>query len=155
MAVVRRVFDDLFNNGSYGVAGTICARSCTVHTGNRSSTLEDTVAEGKGWRAAAPDLHMTINQVTTRGKRVVVTWTATGTHTGSGNGLQPSGKHLVVHGRSEFRVVNGKITEVWNHWNRDALYRQVGVNPKLGRLIDTVQDVWSAVEERGAELRAR
>jgi predicted ester cyclase len=143
-AVVRRVFDDLFNGGRYELTGTIYTQDCSVHFGGKTSRLEDSVTEGKGWREAAPDVHMTIGTMSTRGDKVLVSWTAMGTNTGQGNGLRPSGKHFVIHGRSQFRVVNGKIAEVWNHWNRDSLYRQLGVNPRLGRLYDEIQELWSS-----------
>jgi predicted ester cyclase len=140
--VVRRVFDDLFNRGRYELVDTIYTRDCLVHSGNKSSGLEEAVAEGKGWREAAPGLRMTIGGMSTRGDKVLVSWTAMGAQTGQGNGLRPSGKRFVIHGRSEFRVVNGRIAEVWNHWDRDDLYRQLGVSPKLGRLLDEILELW-------------
>jgi predicted ester cyclase len=143
--VVRKLFDDVWNNGRYELIDTIYARTCPVHSANKTARLEDALAEGKGWREAAPDLHMTLGEMTTQGNRVLVSWTATGTHTGHGNGLRPTGNHVVVHGRSEFRVVDGRIVEVWNHWNRGDLYRQLGVNPRLGLLFDKVMDLWSFV----------
>jgi predicted ester cyclase len=143
--VVRRVFDDLLDKGRYELINTIYTRDCPVHSGNKRSRLEEAVAEGKGWREAAPGLRMTIDEMSTRGEKVLVSWTAMGAQTGQGNGLRPSGKHFVIHGRSEFRVVNGRIAEVWNHWNRDDLYRQVGVSPRLGRLFDKVLELWSSV----------
>lgn len=152
-AVVRRVFEDLFNQGRYELIDTIYSRDCPVHSGNRTSRLEEAVAEGKGYRDAAPDLRMTIGAVSTRGDKVLVSWTAIGAQTGQGNGLRPSGKHFVVHGRSEFRVVDGRIAEVWNHWDRDALYRQLGVNPKLGRLFDDLLELWSSVRGLAGDHR--
>jgi predicted ester cyclase len=149
--VARRVFDDLWNQGRYELIDTIYTRDCAVHSGNQRSRLEEAVAEGKGWREAAPDLRMTIGEVSTRGDKVLVSWTAMGTQTGQGNGLRPSGKHFVIHGRSEFRLVNGRIAEVWNHWNRDDLYRQLGVNPRLGRLFDKVLELWSSVKGLASE----
>jgi predicted ester cyclase len=139
--VVRRVFDDLLNKGRYELIDTIYTRDCRVHSGNKSSRLEAAVAEGKGWREAAPDLQVTIGEMSARGEKVLVSWTAMGVQTGRGNGLRPSGKHFVIHGRSEFRVVNGRIAEVWNHWNRDDLYRQVGVNPKVAHLFEMVREL--------------
>jgi predicted ester cyclase len=142
--VVRRVFDDLLSKGRYELVDTLYTRDCPVHAGNKSSKLEEAVAEGKGWRDAAPNLRMTIGEMSTRGDKVLVSWTAMGAQTGQGNGLRSSGKRFVIHGRSEFRVVNGRIAEVWNHWDRDDLYRQVGVNPKLGRLFDRLLELWSS-----------
>jgi predicted ester cyclase len=149
--VVRRVFDDLLSQGRYELIDTIYTRDCAVHSGSKGSRLEEAVAEGKGWRDAAPDLRVTIGEMSTRGDKVLVSWTAMGTQTGQGNGLRPSGKHFVIHGRSEFRVVNGRIGEVWNHWSREDLYRQIGVNPKLGRLFDKVLELWSSLNGRANE----
>jgi hypothetical protein len=71
-AVVRRVYEELFNQGRYELIDTIYARHCPVHSGNRSSKLEDALAEGKGWREAAPDLHMAIGAMSAQGDRVLV-----------------------------------------------------------------------------------
>lgn len=142
--VVRRVFDDLFNSGRYELIDQIYTRDCRVHHGNKHSRLEETVAEGKGWRQAAPDLHLSVDQIGTRGSLVIVSWTARGTHSGEGNGLRPTGKRVLIHGSSEFRVVKGRIAEVWNHYDRNELFRQIGVNPRLGRLLDQAQELWSS-----------
>lgn len=143
--VVRRVFDDLFSRGRYEIINKIYTEDCLVHHGGKRSRLEEAVAEGKGWRQAAPDLLMTVDEMSSRGDKVIVAWTARGTHRGQGNGLRPSGKHFLIRGRSEFRLAYGKIAEVWNTYDRDDLFRQIGVNPKLGRLLDIGQDLWLSV----------
>ncbi len=70
--VARRVFDDLFTAGRYGEIDQIYDRNCKVHFGNRSESLDQAVAEGKGWRSAAPDLVMTADQITVSGDVVNV-----------------------------------------------------------------------------------
>jgi steroid delta-isomerase-like uncharacterized protein len=144
-AVVRRVFDELFSRGRYEFIDQIYAKDCAVHTGNRHHRLSEAVAEGKGWRSAAPDLVMTTEQMSVNGDIVTVSWTAKGTNTGKGNGVPATGKHIVIRGSSRFRLVNGKIAEVWNEYDRDEVFRQVGVNPKLGHLYDMTQDFAMAV----------
>ncbi len=139
-AVVGRVFVELFSQGRYEAIPQIYAPGCVVHFRNKISRLDESVAEGKGWRMAAPDLQMTDERMSVMGDVVTVDWIARGTHTGRGNGLQPSGKRILVRGSSRFRMVNGKIAEVWNEYNRDDLFRQIGVNPKLGYLYDMTQD---------------
>jgi predicted ester cyclase len=140
-AVVRRVFDELFSQGRYESIGQIYARECPVHTGNKLQRLDESIAEGKGWRRAAPDLRMSVDQISASGDMVHVAWTATGTHTGAGNGARPTGKRIAMRGNSDFRVVNGRIVEVWNHYDRDGLYRQVGVNPRVGELYEKLQEL--------------
>ena len=145
-AVVRRVFDDLFSRGRYEAIDQIYTRDCSVHHRGQFFTLDQAVTEGKGWRSAAPDLRMTTDQMSVQGNIVTVQWTAQGTNTGRGNGLmKPTGKRILIHGSSQFRVVNGKIAEVWNEYDRDEIFRQLGVNPKVGRLFDASQAVWMSV----------
>jgi predicted ester cyclase len=144
-AVARRVFDDLFTGGRYEAIDQIYAKNCIVHFGNRTRRLDEAIAEGKGWRSAAPDLIMTADQMSVDGDRVTVFWSARGTHTGRSGGLKPTGKPISMRGRSVFRVVNGRIVEAWNEEYRDELFRQIGVNPKLGYLYDMTQDFAVAV----------
>jgi hypothetical protein len=81
-----------------------------------------------------------------QGNIVTVQWTARGTNTGRGNGLmKPTGKRILIHGSSRFRVVNGKIAEVWNEYERDEVFRQLGVNPTVGHLFDASQALWLSV----------
>ena len=133
-AVVHRVFDDLFSRGRYETISQLYTPDCIVHFGGKTYRLEESVSEGKGWRMAAPDLKMTHEALTINGDIVTANWTARGTHTGHGNGLQPSGKPIFIQGNSRFRMVNGKIAEVWNNYSRDELFRQIGVSPKVGNL---------------------
>ena len=146
-AVVRQVFDDLFTRGRYDLIAKIYTRDCVVHhNNNRDYKLEETVAEGKGWRSAAPDLQMTADRMTVEGNIISVSWTARGTHTGRGNGLmKPTGKHILVHGNSRFRVVNGKIAEVWNNYNRNDVFHQLGVSPTMAYFYEETEDLRLAV----------
>ncbi|HKF21709.1 MAG TPA: ester cyclase [Candidatus Angelobacter sp.] len=144
--VVRRVFEELFSQGRYESINEIYLPNCQVHTRGRNQGLQEAVAEGKGWRNAAPNLVMTVNQISVQGDIVTVSWTARGTHTGRGNDLvKPTGKPILIHGTSRFRMANGKIAEVWNDYDRNEIYRQVGVPPKIGQLYEAGQDLWAAV----------
>jgi steroid delta-isomerase-like uncharacterized protein len=138
--VVRQVFDDLFSRGRYELIGQIYTKDCAVHFANQNNRLAEAVAEGKGWRSASPDLVMTAQQITVNGDIVTVNWIARGTNTGKGNGVPATGKRYQVRGVSRFRLVDGKIAEVWNNYDRNDLFRQLGVNPKLGQLYDLTQE---------------
>jgi len=147
-AVTRRVFDDLFNSGRYEAISEIYAQDCVVHHNNKTTSLDQAVSEGKGWRSASPDLRMTPDEMSVQGDIVTVSWTARGTHTGKGNGLvRPSGKHILVHGVSRFRMVNGKIAEVWNNYDRNEIFRQLGVSPTMAFLYDKAEDVQLAFNQ--------
>jgi predicted ester cyclase len=145
--VSRRVFDDLFTQGRYSEINQIYASSCTVHFGNRTEGLAQAVEEGKGWRSAAPDLVMTADEITANGDMVSVSWTARGTHTGSGHGLKPTGKHILIRGSSRFRLENGKIVEAWNSEYRDELFRQIGVSKPRAFLYETALELRASLSE--------
>ena len=147
-AVTRRVFDDLFNSGRYEAISEIYAKDCVVHHNNKTTSLDQAVSEGKGWRSASPDLRMTPDEMSVQGDIVTVSWTARGTHTGKGNGLvRPTGKHILVHGVSRFRLVNGKIAEVWNNYDRNEIFRQLGVSPTMAFLYDKAEDIQLAFNQ--------
>jgi len=145
--VVHRVFEDLFNNGRYGAISDIYASNCVVHERGKTMSLDHSVADGKNFRSAAPDVRMTPGEMTVQGNIVTVSWTGRGSHTGRANGMmKPTGKHFQVSGTSRFRIENGKIVEVWNDWDRNDLFRQIGVSPTAAYLYDKAEDVMLALE---------
>jgi predicted ester cyclase len=143
---VRQLYEEMFSRGRYDLQDQVFDRNCKVHFGNRSLGLEEAVAEGKGWRSAAPDLRMNINQITITGDIVHAEWTAIGTHTGQGHGLKPSGKPVNMHGSSSFRVVNGKIVEAWNEEYRTELFRQIGVSKTQAFMFFTTEKVLATLD---------
>ena len=144
---VRQLFEEMFTQGRYELKDQVFASRCPVHFGNRNVTLERAVAEGKGWRSAAPDLVMSANEVTVNGDMVTVAWTAKGTHTGQGNGIKPTGRRISMSGRSQFRVVNGKIVEAWNEEYRPELFRQLGVSRTAAYMLMTADSLWADVSQ--------
>jgi predicted ester cyclase len=145
--IVHRVFEDLFNSGRYEAISEIYAGNCVVHEANKSVPIAHSIAEGKNFRSAAPDLRMTPGQMTVQGDIVTVSWTSRGSHTGRANGLmRPTGKHFQVSGTSRFRIENGKIVEIWNNWDRNDLFRQIGVSPAAAYLYDKAEDILLAYE---------
>lgn len=143
---VRQLFDEMFTRGRYELQGQVFAPNCPVHFGNRNVSLQQAVAEGKGWRNAAPDLVMSINQISVNGNMVNVTWTARGTHTGQGHGLRPTGRRVNMQGRSQFRVENGKIVEAFNEEYRPELFRQLGVSRFQASMFFAAERILAALD---------
>lgn len=142
---VRQLYEEMFSRGRYELTDQVFAPGCPVHFGNRHIRLQDAVAEGKGWRSAAPNLTMTVDEITTTGDMVNVVWTAKATHTGQGHGLKPTGRGVLLRGRSRFRVVNGKIYEAWNEEYRPELLRQLGVSKTHAFMLLTTMNFLSAI----------
>jgi steroid delta-isomerase-like uncharacterized protein len=84
------------------------------------------------WRTAFPDLVYTIEDEIADGDRVVVRWTARGTHRGMYHGVAPTGKRVTMSGIQINRLANGKIVEDWTRFDELGLLRQLGAIPANG-----------------------
>jgi steroid delta-isomerase-like uncharacterized protein len=81
------------------------------------------------FRAAFPDLHVSIEDLLTDGDRFASRTTVTGTHTGDLMGLPATGKRISVEAVDIGRVENGHAKERWGGLNMYALLTQLGVIP--------------------------
>lgn len=128
-AVVKQAIDEVFNKGRFELVNQLYEPNCVFHQGNKTMSLSDAVTDIKEWRAAAPDMSMTVHKIDANKDRVTVHWTAQGTNTGQGHGVTASGKKVVIKGNSEFRLTNGKIGEEWHNFNEQDIFKQVGQTP--------------------------
>jgi len=126
-SVARRVYDEGLNQGIFTVPYTT---DFIGHAGNGTFTREAGLSEAKGWRQAFPDLKMNIDQILAEKDLVAVRWTATGTNTGTGNGLPATGKSVKVTGQATFRFVDGKIAEEWASGDTLGIMKQLGLLPQ-------------------------
>ena len=63
--------------------------------------------------------------------------TVTGTHTGRGLGIEPTGRAFRVNGMVMARIRDGQFVEGWNHFDLLGLFGQLGVvvRPRLGMMV--------------------
>jgi len=87
---------------------------------------EEFVAFAEGIRNAFPDTEVTVEDIFAIDDKVAVRWIATGTHTGNGLGVPPSGRRVRVSGITLARIVNGKVVEGWDNWDRLGMLEQIG-----------------------------
>ena len=101
----RRELDayfDLFSSGYvfHSVDGDLSGEQARIHE------LE--------WFAAFPDIRVTIVDMVAEGDKVAVRVNWKGTHTGKGYGWTPTGKKIDITNANTFKIVNGKLVELWN-----------------------------------------
>ena len=132
-AIARRVFTEILSQGKYEAADEIYATDFVNHGLTRDASLKEDEAGARGWRQAAPDLVVTVEQMVAEGDRVAVVWTGRGTNTGAGMGLPATGKKVQVRGLTLFRIVDSKIREEWSAWDQLSLLRQAGLIPAVQR----------------------
>jgi len=82
-----------------------------------------------GLRTGFPDLQTTIEDIFSDGDRVVVRFTARGTHSGPFMGIAPTGREATWSGVNIYRVSGGRIRETWQLADGLGLLRQLGAAP--------------------------
>ena len=114
-----------------GVPGDeLCAPNYTAYiNGNPPMDREGHEQMAHIFFGAFPDLNQTIEDTIAEGDKVVVRFTARGTHTGELMGIPATNKSIKVGGIAIFRVVNGKVAEVYEQFDEMSMMQQIGVIP--------------------------
>jgi steroid delta-isomerase-like uncharacterized protein len=125
-AVARRVFEEIFNQGKFEVAGEIYAPDFVNHGLKTSFTLQEDQEAVHEEKTAFPDLRMSVEQMVAEGDRVTVVWIFRGTHTHGGyGGLPPTGAAIEFRGITIWRIVDGRIREEWTAFDQLGPYSQI------------------------------
>lgn len=123
-SITRRVYEEGLNQGRFEVP---YSEDFVGHGGRATFTHADGMAEARGWRAAFPDLNITVEKQVAERDLVAVHWTARGTNTGTGNGIPATGRAVEITGTTLFRMAAGRIAEEWTCANSLGLMRQLGL----------------------------
>jgi steroid delta-isomerase-like uncharacterized protein len=79
------------------------------------------------FKAAFPDVRVTVQLVTAKDDIATVVWTAEGTQLGAFDGVAPTGRHATWEGISILRLACGRVVEFWNQTDALALREQLGI----------------------------
>jgi steroid delta-isomerase-like uncharacterized protein len=119
-----------WQKGNPAVVDELHAASFVDHSaGDRSSGREGFKEGITQLYAAFSDFYAVIQDliIDAATGKVTVRWTATGTHTGSFMGLEPTGKRIHFEGIEVIRLEGDRIVERWGEWDGIGLLRQLGV----------------------------
>ncbi len=128
-AVLRRVIEEVFDQGHYDVLDALVAPNYQEHQFGLQKTLDGFKQDIQHLRAAFPDIHHTIEDMVADGDKVWMRMTAQGTNTGPFIG-PPTGKAMTITVIDVCRFENGKIVEHWGVPDQFALMAQLGLLPK-------------------------
>jgi steroid delta-isomerase-like uncharacterized protein len=81
------------------------------------------------FRAAFPDLHVSLDDLLIDGDRFASRTTVTGTHTGNFMGMPATGRHISVEAVDIGRIENGQAKDRWGGLNMYSMLTQLGVIP--------------------------
>jgi steroid delta-isomerase-like uncharacterized protein len=76
--------------------------------------------------SAFPDWHWEVRTLVIDGDDIAVRFTVTGTHQSAFQGIAATGRRVTISQFTFYRLENGKIVEVWDHADMDAVIRQIG-----------------------------
>jgi steroid delta-isomerase-like uncharacterized protein len=82
-----------------------------------------------GFRAAFPDLNISVEQLVADEENVAIAYTVTGTHQGDFLGIPATGRQIKARGVQIARFENGQIVERWGSSDQLGILQQIGVNP--------------------------
>ena len=127
IAVVRRYFDQVFNQGRHDLADEFLSEEVELHGTGLAPGLEAV----KGWltmfAGAFPDQHTEIEDVIAGADRVVARTTLIATHQGELQGIPATGKAVRLPAITIFRLDNGRIIEGWIAADNLSMMQQLGV----------------------------
>lgn len=127
-AVVRRFYEQVLNQNRPEVAREIVAADFVVHggvPGGAPSGPRALAGIGERLRAGFDNSTFEIDDLVAEGDRVAVRWTMRGTHTGEYFGIPPTGAGVALHAIVIFRVVEGRLAELWPLIDHPGLRRQI------------------------------
>ena len=136
----RRLLEESFNTGNFELIDQFVAPDAINHDPSLPAHMRDLRGPDAlrrivtMYRAAFPDVRMTVDDVIASGDKVVLRWRSEGTHRGELAGLAPTGVHGSATGISIDRWQDGKIVEAWAEWDNMGLARQLGAAPPEGSL---------------------
>jgi predicted ester cyclase len=134
-AVIRRIFDEIINQGKLDLADELLTPDTDVHVpfadpGSGPQALKTIVG---GLRQGFPDLHLEIDELIGEGDLVAVSWHSTQqTHLGSYRGLPPTRRVVRISGIDMMRLKDGRVSMFSMHLDELGAVRQMGVVPPEG-----------------------
>jgi predicted ester cyclase len=120
-AVVRKFFEECWNKANLAVLDEIMEPD--VPYNDDEHVTRETWRRGlSGWLTAFPDIQYHVDRLVAEGDIVVAKTHFTGTHRGvfrmsSSEPVPPTGKSIDEKEIMFFRLVEGKIVEIWGSWD--------------------------------------
>jgi steroid delta-isomerase-like uncharacterized protein len=140
----RRLLEETFNEGNLELIDQLVAPDAVNHDPAEPAQMralrgpEVFKRTVQMYRAAFPDVRITVDDVIAAGDKVALRWHSEGTHRGELEGLAPTGARGLVTGISIDRWQDGKVVESWTEWDNLGLARQLGAAPPEGSVGEKV-----------------
>ncbi len=129
-AIVRRLYEEVWNKRRLEVANELISPSHAVH----GTTISGSSVGPEAYKhqvalfiAGFPDLRFTIEDTIAEKEKVACYWTISGTHKGEYMGVPATNRKVSVDGITIHHVARGKIIESYINWDVWSMMEQFGV----------------------------
>lgn len=133
-AIIRRYVEEFWNKGNQAVAEEVIAEDAVFHDQVRDGDLPPgragALEAARRMRVGSPDFTMDLHDMIAEGDRVVIRYSATGTHAGDFFGLPATQRVASLEAIAIVRMENGRIVEGWQESDRLGLVQGLGMMPK-------------------------
>ncbi|MGH7962458.1 MAG: ester cyclase [Candidatus Binatia bacterium] len=129
-AVLRRYGEEVWNKGNLALFDELIAPNLVLRFPGVPETRDDFRAFVPQFRAAFPDLQLTIADLVAEGDLVAVHWTMRGTQRGVFQGIAPTGKAVTMTMTVFYRLRDGQIEQAWGDWDLLGVQQQLGAGAK-------------------------
>jgi predicted ester cyclase len=124
-ALVRRFFEEVYNQGNLYLADELLASDFAWKLPGKDADIEDYKQWVAKQLAASSDLHFSIEEQVAEGEKVITRLIGSGTHDQKGFGeFAPSGVRITIEAIIIHRVVEGKIVEERNKADFSPFWQQ-------------------------------
>jgi predicted ester cyclase len=131
-AVIRRLFEEVFNRGDVEVIDEIVAEEVIAHDATsdepkrgRASVKQVAIL----FRTAFPGAQYPLADVIAEDDKVVARWGLQGIHQAEFMDVAPTQRAVKVTGIVIYRLAEQKIVEYWGNFDTLGLMRQLGALP--------------------------
>jgi steroid delta-isomerase-like uncharacterized protein len=121
--------EKLWNGGDLAYVDSLYPPDCLYYSADafQAKGPEEIKKFVKWVYTAYPDFALVLDKPLMFKDRVVFTYKASGTNTGSvAENMPATGKKMSFNGVSILKMQNGKIAEEWSYYNQLAIYKQLG-----------------------------
>lgn len=134
--VVSRFIDEVCNARDLNAADDLFAADHRYH--DPSNPWVGPGAQGMkllmaSYHNAFGDARWTIDETMLAGDKVIIRWSARGTHSGVLQGFEPTRKTVEVTGIWIFQMAGSRIAESWNVWDTFGMMHQLGLLSAAGQ----------------------
>lgn len=127
--LIKRLFEEVFNRGNLSLIDELISNNILMHdpaSPNPRGGIKAFKDLESNYQRAFPNKKTKIEDIMSADDKVIVRWSCQGIHKGDLQGISATNNQVNVTGISIYKLANGKISEIWQSWDRLGLLEQLG-----------------------------